>query len=225
MNVVEEWTGRHAAALRRASRMTNEGFADRLGTAMRTVAKWNAEPAMVPTLEMQRALDTLLTQSSDDVRARFFLLLAEQGPGPEPATVAAESRLTVDRNIAAATDWLDRATRWPAGTARTRAAARWDEADLRSLQDRGRRRNRVPQREIAEALCAYYGRSDKYRPYSARTESGSLATSIMTRPDWLDLRLPLGTELDGLRFTPVAEKVPEIDSTAAAARGPAPSRG
>ncbi|WP_157996118.1 hypothetical protein [Thermomonospora amylolytica] len=77
MDVVETWTGRHANALLRALRLTNESFANKLGTAVRTVAKWNANPDMVPSAEMQQALDTLLYQAPDDVKARFALLIGK----------------------------------------------------------------------------------------------------------------------------------------------------
>lgn len=80
MDVVGTWTGRHATALRRALRQTNDGFAEALGTAIRTVAKWNAEPEVVPVVELQRALDTVLDQAPTDVRARFALLLAAELP-------------------------------------------------------------------------------------------------------------------------------------------------
>src|SRR6266542_574072 len=75
MEVVDQWTGRHAMALRLALRLTIDGFAGRLGTAVRTVSKWNAYPNLVPIVEMQRALDTLLFQSPDDVKTRFAMLL------------------------------------------------------------------------------------------------------------------------------------------------------
>ncbi|GAA0720630.1 hypothetical protein Drose_06900 [Dactylosporangium roseum] len=222
VDVVDEWTGRRAALLRRALRLTNERFAERLGTAIRTVAKWNAEPAMVPTPDMQHALDTLLTQSSDGAKARFAMLLTSEigiDDGSALATpreaTAAELRLAADRNIGAALDWLDRAAGWSPGTARIRVATRLDDADPRALQDRGHGRGRVRQRVIAEALGAYYGQSGDYRPYAARTESGSLVTSILTRPDWLDLSLPLDT--DGLRFAPATEVLPEVDAAAGAA--------
>lgn len=53
VQVVDSWTGKHANALRRALRLTNEGLAEQLGTAVRTVAKWNADPELVPVPEMQ----------------------------------------------------------------------------------------------------------------------------------------------------------------------------
>jgi hypothetical protein len=75
MHVVDTWKGRHATALRRALRLTNEGFAEQLGTAVRTVARWNAEPDLVPVVELQRALDTALDQAPPDAQTRFALSL------------------------------------------------------------------------------------------------------------------------------------------------------
>jgi DNA-binding transcriptional regulator YiaG len=71
---VDRWTGYRANALRRALRMTNEGFAHSLGVAVRTVAKWNAQPDLVPVPELQRVLDTALSRAPEDGKARFRLL-------------------------------------------------------------------------------------------------------------------------------------------------------
>ncbi|MFF0526138.1 hypothetical protein ACFYTC_46225 [Actinomadura nitritigenes] len=76
MDVVESWTGKHAQALLRAMRLTNESFAGRLGVAVRTVAKWNANPDLTMTPEMQQILDTfLLREVPEDAKARFFLII------------------------------------------------------------------------------------------------------------------------------------------------------
>ncbi|TXS22441.1 NUDIX domain-containing protein [Streptomyces sp. adm13(2018)] len=75
MDVVDEWSGRHAAALQAAMRATNEEFARRLGVAVRTVASWHASPSTVPRREMQRALDTLHEQVTQAERHRFAALL------------------------------------------------------------------------------------------------------------------------------------------------------
>ena len=53
MTVIEEWTGRHAHALRTALRLTNEAFADKLGISPRTVTKWRERPEMVPSPHLQ----------------------------------------------------------------------------------------------------------------------------------------------------------------------------
>jgi hypothetical protein len=72
--VVAKWTGRRIHALQTALRMTNEAFADHLGTAVRTVAKWNANPTLIPLPELQRALDTVLAQAPEDAQIRFGML-------------------------------------------------------------------------------------------------------------------------------------------------------
>ncbi|MEU5884412.1 hypothetical protein [Spirillospora sp. NPDC047279] len=84
MHVVDIWTGRHANALQKAMRLTNEDFAlQELGVAVRTVAKWHANPDVEPTTELQRALDTSLSNASEAEKARFTLLL-EEASGDRP---------------------------------------------------------------------------------------------------------------------------------------------
>src|SRR3954465_2987492 len=103
VEVVELWTGRHANALRNALRLTNESFAQKLGTATRTVANWNADPDLVPVTEMQRALDTLLEKTREGAQLRFTSLLAgTQQPTSEAVTndpTSAELRLTHDPGL------------------------------------------------------------------------------------------------------------------------------
>jgi transcriptional regulator with XRE-family HTH domain len=77
VTVVGQWTGQEASALRHALRLTIRDFADHLGVAERTVAKWEAGgPAMVPVPVMQAALDTVLARASDEAKSRFGMLLA-----------------------------------------------------------------------------------------------------------------------------------------------------
>jgi hypothetical protein len=85
MQVVDSWTGRHANALRRALRLTNEGLAEQLGTAVRTVAKWNADPDLVPVPEMQRALDTMLSQAPEDAQPPIGCRPARQSTRSRPS--------------------------------------------------------------------------------------------------------------------------------------------
>ncbi|MFE7566246.1 NUDIX hydrolase [Streptomyces sp. NPDC057539] len=84
MNVIDTWTGRTACALQAALRMTNEGFASRLGVAVRTVAGWHQDPKIVPRAEMQQALDTTYERASENVRGRFGLL-SKPAVGPAQA--------------------------------------------------------------------------------------------------------------------------------------------
>jgi hypothetical protein len=96
MDVIDIWTGRYANALLKALRLTNEGFADRLGIAVRTVAKWNADPTLEPTPEMQQALDTVLSQAPDDARARFALILQKD---VSPGATGTSTTLAVEDDI------------------------------------------------------------------------------------------------------------------------------
>lgn len=74
MDVVETWTAQGACYLQAALRESNEGFAARLGVAVRTVAAWHAQPKIVPRSEMQQALDTVYEKAPDSARQRFARL-------------------------------------------------------------------------------------------------------------------------------------------------------
>ncbi|NEA35084.1 helix-turn-helix domain-containing protein [Streptomyces sp. SID13031] len=71
MTVIDHWTGRHARALQAAMRLTSEAFAEHLGISPRTVAKWRKRPDMVPSPQLQEALDTSLHLASPEVQTRF----------------------------------------------------------------------------------------------------------------------------------------------------------
>jgi transcriptional regulator with XRE-family HTH domain len=88
VTVVGQWTGQEASALRHALRLTIRDFAEHLGVAERTVAKWEAGgSAMVPVLVMQAALDTVLERASDEAKGRFAMLLAAtRGPAEVPGS-------------------------------------------------------------------------------------------------------------------------------------------
>ena len=91
MIVVGQWTGQEASALRQALRMTIPEFAERLGVAGRTVAKWEAHgSAIVPVPVMQAVLDTVLARAAEEAKSRFGMLLAAQGDGVQYAQPGAE---------------------------------------------------------------------------------------------------------------------------------------
>lgn len=90
MVVIERWTGRHARALQAAMRMTNEAFAEYLGVAVRTVGRWREQPEMVPSTQLQQALDTALELSSEAVRWRFRSALTSM-TGATPLAHAASA--------------------------------------------------------------------------------------------------------------------------------------
>ena len=86
MDAIATWTGGLACALQAALRMTNDGFADHLGVAVRTVAGWHSSPDIVPRAEIQSALDTAYERSSPSVQRRFSLLTR-----PKPNAVEAQA--------------------------------------------------------------------------------------------------------------------------------------
>ncbi len=101
--VVSLWTGQEASALRQALRMTIREFADYLGAAVRTVAKWEAlRSAIVPGQVMQAALDTVLARASDEAKARFTMRLdATESSASVPYSVApAEKEDPTERRAA-----------------------------------------------------------------------------------------------------------------------------
>jgi transcriptional regulator with XRE-family HTH domain len=79
MTVVDQWTGRHARALQAAMRLTNEAFAEHLGVSARTVAKWRERPDMIPSPQLQEALDTSLKLAAADTLVRFTSNLGAAG--------------------------------------------------------------------------------------------------------------------------------------------------
>lgn len=79
MDVVAKWTGRHAALLQQALRLTNEGFAAYLGVHVRTVAFWRKRPGSVPLPETQQILDAALAKAGDREKQQFRALLEEPG--------------------------------------------------------------------------------------------------------------------------------------------------
>ncbi|MEV0427162.1 hypothetical protein [Micromonospora sp. NPDC050495] len=75
MATVTTWTGQDANALRNALRMSVTAFAEHLGVARRTVAKWSSQgDKVLPRADMQAALDTVLSRAAPEVRERFEAL-------------------------------------------------------------------------------------------------------------------------------------------------------
>jgi hypothetical protein len=212
MEMASGWTGTTACALQAALRLSNEAFAGQLGIGVRTVAAWHQKPGLRPRPEMQQLLDTALAQAPAPVGERFAVLAgtavrtedppgAGAGTGDDGAAADAEQRLITDQNISAALSRLDQLAGWEPGTARKQVAARLACLDSRYLLDRASRRRRIGQRRIAQALGEYYsGQAAGYGRYGARCgRGGDVVTSVLTRPDWLDLDCPLTAGHD--RFT------------------------
>ncbi|EWC61256.1 hypothetical protein UO65_3443 [Actinokineospora spheciospongiae] len=207
------WTGETACTLQAALRLTNEAFAEHLGVAVRTVAAWHQRPAMKPKLDIQQALDTALRQAPEDARARFTTLTRPTPVAPAPLAPEIAQRLTGDHHIGAALDWLDWHARWDLGTARAQVADRVTHLNVRDIRERGIRRARVTQRDIADALTAYYGTATRY---SARYGDNTAHTSILTTPDWLDLNVALTGPADNITIgSGLPDDGPTLTATAA----------
>ncbi|GHF15847.1 hypothetical protein GCM10017786_57110 [Amycolatopsis deserti] len=84
----------------------------------------------------------------------------------------------------------------------------------RELPIRQARRARVSRTDVVAALRAYYGTDPDYSLYTAHFGGQALETSILTRPEWLDLNIPLNETTDALTLAPTpseptADPVPE----------------
>ncbi|MFF0719356.1 hypothetical protein [Micromonospora sp. NPDC003816] len=97
MAPVTTWTGREANALRNALRMSVTAFAEHLGAARRTVAKWSSQgDRILLRADMQAALDTVLTRATPEARERFGALLATGTSGAIVDTTLPDAHLVTD---------------------------------------------------------------------------------------------------------------------------------
>ncbi len=221
MALLTPWTARRACALQKAFRMSNGLFARKLGIGLRTVASWHQKPDLQPQSGIQQKLDKVLESATQDVKERFAELVgsADMPPSanePAPMPVAArsadhggpsaeiEERLNADPHIGAALEWLDEHTNQPPGTNRRAIMERLARLDTHDLRARQNRRARVEQQRITNALNTYYAdRPAGSGTYQARCDGAApIATSVLTRADWLDLDCALGAEGDALTAEP-----------------------
>src|SRR5262245_30843614 len=206
VTVVELWTGASAAALRIALRLTNERFAEKLGTALRTVTKWNADGDVVPSAELQRRLDKLLLAAPPETQDRFELLLAGRGQAPAAVPVSASTQrneavglqLVHDSHAQDTLTWLDRAAGWPDGEAQVRVTNLLNQVDTRVWRDAALARTLIGRTELADALDRIYPPIGEFRQFRVRCDGQAASAGILTRPGWLDLRLVLGEGSDRL---------------------------
>ncbi|WP_418155020.1 transcriptional regulator [Actinoalloteichus caeruleus] len=152
---------------------------------------------------MQQLLDTALEQATPAERERFRTLTAPEPAAPpaRPVSARAERRLGDDPHIAAALEWIDHHAAWPAGTARHAVTGALADLDAQELRDRGSRRGRITQADMADALARYYDPRPGYGRYAARVGATTAHTSVLTSADWLDLACPLTARHDQLRAT------------------------
>ncbi|WP_433784666.1 helix-turn-helix domain-containing protein [Actinomycetospora sp. CA-101289] len=158
MDPVTEWTGRLAHALRRAMRMSNPTFAEKLGVHARTVDMWRANSERRPNPEIQQALDTMLERADETSRKRFELIAGAESPTatppveslpdepPQNATVSGPVPTHPTISPGAGSDFLD----W-LRISRT-VSAPPDGSDLGEILKWHRKRQDLTQKEAAEFL-------------------------------------------------------------------------
>jgi len=98
VDVVERWSGRRAAALQLALRMTNETFAEHLGVSVRTVAAWHRDPEVTPREELQAVLDTTFERAGPSARERYARLDAAGHLGAAGLRLRVAVAVVVDRD-------------------------------------------------------------------------------------------------------------------------------
>ncbi|MFL6118776.1 transcriptional regulator [Actinophytocola sp.] len=86
---------------------------------------------------------------------------------------------------------------WLPDSTRQRVAARLESLDLGRLRDRGARLRSVGRSQLAGALAGYYaGSVTPYGLYGADVDGQSVLTSVLTRPEWVDLTVALTSDTD-----------------------------
>lgn len=101
--MIRKWTGHESRVLRQAMRLSQRDFANDLGISAKSVATWEAGGSrFVQRPESQAILDTKLSQVSDEVRARFKLILSDETEAAETernATIAVQTERPAESPI------------------------------------------------------------------------------------------------------------------------------
>jgi transcriptional regulator with XRE-family HTH domain len=166
------------ATTRKAAGHTQESLAGSLSIDRKTVIRWESgESAPWPYLWPKLA--RLLGVTS----AELQVLLSGADARSAVGSVGSPDYVL---------EWLDTAAGWPPGTARSRVTACLGKLDADRLRQRNAKRARVGRSQLVQALTAYY--CDKlagFSLYGRNVDGHMVTTSVLTRPDWLDLRCSL----------------------------------
>ncbi len=90
---------------------------------------------------------------------------------------------------------------WVPSTARRKVAERLDALDGDAVHDRGGRERLVERSRLADALSCYYGAASSL--FAPEVAGRTVLTSVLSRPDWLDIVIPLGPNTDRLMLADV----------------------
>ncbi|OLF10711.1 hypothetical protein BLA60_14885 [Actinophytocola xinjiangensis] len=108
---------------------------------------------------------------------------------------------------------------WVPEATREEVAALVDGLSLDEVQDRGVRLRGVRRSRLAAALADYYDAASGGLLYRPSVDGHRVATSVLTRAEWLDLSIPLGPDTDRIGLADV-----ELDSVGRIERGHAVDR-
>ncbi|MFI5586343.1 helix-turn-helix transcriptional regulator [Amycolatopsis sp. NPDC051758] len=193
--------GRRRAELisaRKVAGYTQEGLAAALNVDRSTVVRWEAGDH-VPLPYLWPKLASVLGRSRGELQA-----LVGSSSGPPSGGPGAE--------FDAVFDWLDRHAGWSPGSTRGQVSA----AGPVSPSER----SKVARKAVADALNSYYAEpAGGFRHYSARYGRGEVNTSVLTRPEWLDLACPLTLTGDRIALATGGERsLGGVDGRAAVRR-------
>ncbi|MDX3192317.1 helix-turn-helix transcriptional regulator [Streptomyces sp. MN03-5084-2B] len=181
---------------RKIAGFTQEGLADVLHVDRSTVARWEAGD-YVPLPYLWPRLASALGRSRDELQA----LIGPMAVTPEPGLGDEFEPLFA---------WLDRHAGWPLGKTRERVHAIAPASPPN--------RPHLLRSVIADALASYYAPTGDHQPYTARCGQVEVNTSVLTRPEWLDLACPLTAAGDQIAFEGGAHLPAIVDERAAVQR-------
>lgn len=180
MAVVAAWGPGEAIALQDALRLTNEVFAEQLGVAPRTIAKWRANPAMAVSRELQQALDTMLSRSDALSQARFELLVGDGARAEQGATAASLEAAT---HLHSSLAWLDRLSN---------GRDAFDDVVKSRTAQRDPSANAPDRRQVADVLHTYYeAEYGEHAPVDVIGPGSRTRSTILSSPNWLNLAVDL----------------------------------
>ena len=121
--------------------------------------------------------------------------------GPDPVPETAGRAATVGRHDAkpgfARAESVGDLVGWVSDATRQRVAERLETWDLGDVRDRGFKLRDVGRSQLAHALADYYGGdAAPHRVYVVDIDGQRVATSVLARPEWSELALPLGPDAD-----------------------------
>lgn len=103
------------------------------------------------------------------------------------------------RDLSASFEWLDEQAGWITDASRRKVAARVGRLSPGDVLDRHVRRAKVRRSRVTSALGEYYGHgASGYQTYCASVDERRVPTTVLSRPDWLDLACSLAPGHDRL---------------------------